>query len=381
MDRWITEALADVLRAAERPLVVDLGYGASPVTTIELYRRVRSVAPDAEVTGLEIDPGRVTRRPRPPCRAARRGRRPARPVLRGRRLRTARAAPAGARARVQRAAPVPGGTRGHGLVPPPGRPGARRPAGGGHLRRDRPPRRLGHAARHPAATSEALITFSARLASLDRPSDLAERLPKALIHRNVPGEPVHQFLRDLDRAWDHAAPYSAFGPRQRWLTAIAALSADWPVLRQPPRGGPRRWRLGELTLPWQALRPPTEGGSSAESANSPFYPHSSAARRCANCCHCTGRGDRVFQAAIPLPLEIRNPGGVPRTGRGDRGFRVKDTGDPLIPCLRKAFPGIQGRGMRRDVHDAIRDLHVLRNRIAHHEPIHNRPWRRCTTRR
>jgi hypothetical protein len=29
--------------------------------------------------------------------------------------------------------------------------------------------------------------------------------------------------------------------------------------------------------------------------------------------------------------------------------------------------------MRRDVHDAIRDLHVLRNRIAHHEPIHNRP--------
>jgi hypothetical protein len=44
-----------------------------------------------------------------------------------------------------------------------------------------------------------------------------------------------------------------------------------------------------------------------------------------------------------------------------------------MPCLRHAFPGIQGRGMRRDVHDAIRDLHVLRNRIAHHEPIHNRP--------
>ena len=44
-----------------------------------------------------------------------------------------------------------------------------------------------------------------------------------------------------------------------------------------------------------------------------------------------------------------------------------------LTCLREAFPGIQGRGMRRDVHDAIRDLHVLRNRIAHHEPIHNRP--------
>jgi hypothetical protein len=107
----------------------------------------------------------------------------------------------------------------------------------------------------PGTDEEALITFSARLASLERPSDLAERLPKALIHRNVPGEPVHQFLRDLDRAWDRAAPYSAFGSRQRWLAAIAAVSADWPVLRQPPRGGHRRWRLGELTLPWQALRP------------------------------------------------------------------------------------------------------------------------------
>jgi hypothetical protein len=44
-----------------------------------------------------------------------------------------------------------------------------------------------------------------------------------------------------------------------------------------------------------------------------------------------------------------------------------------LPCLRGAFPGIEGRGMRRDVHDAMRELHLLRNRIAHHEPIHNRP--------
>jgi hypothetical protein len=46
-----------------------------------------------------------------------------------------------------------------------------------------------------------------------------------------------------------------------------------------------------------------------------------------------------------------------------------------LPCLRGAFPGIEGRGMRRDVHDAMRELHLLRNRIAHHEPIHNRPLR------
>ena len=50
------------------------------------------------------------------------------------------------------------------------------------------------------------VTFATRLGSLERPSDLAERLPKALIHRNVPGEPVHAFLRDFDRAWAAAAP-------------------------------------------------------------------------------------------------------------------------------------------------------------------------------
>jgi hypothetical protein len=108
---------------------------------------------------------------------------------------------------------------------------------------------------HPGG-GDSLVTFSARLASLERPSDLAERLPKVLIHRNVPGEPVHEFLRDFDRAWDRAAPYSVFGPRQRWLAAVASLSAGWPVLRRPPHGGRQRWRLGEVTLPWTALAPP-----------------------------------------------------------------------------------------------------------------------------
>src|SRR5487761_758171 len=59
VDRWITRAQHAVLRAGERPLIVDLGFGASPVTTVELYRRVLAVAPDAEVIGLEIDQERV----------------------------------------------------------------------------------------------------------------------------------------------------------------------------------------------------------------------------------------------------------------------------------------------------------------------------------
>jgi hypothetical protein len=59
-DRWLCVTQADLLRSPPQPpLVVDLGFGASPITTVELYRRLRMVRPDIEVLGLEIDPGRV----------------------------------------------------------------------------------------------------------------------------------------------------------------------------------------------------------------------------------------------------------------------------------------------------------------------------------
>ncbi|SDM98152.1 Abi family protein [Allokutzneria albata] len=45
-----------------------------------------------------------------------------------------------------------------------------------------------------------------------------------------------------------------------------------------------------------------------------------------------------------------------------------------LPCLRGAFPHLSG--MRKDVHDKVAGLHELRNRIAHHEPVHHRPLRR-----
>ena len=260
VDRWITQAQAGVLRAAPRPLVVDLGFGASPVTTLELYRRVRAVVPDAEVTGLEIDPERV----RVACgllAGLRAGggelpglsfaaggfelplpRRPT--VVRAfnvlRQYPEERAWSAWSRLRSGLA---DGGVLVEGTCDEIGRRAVwvTLPAG--------------------ARGGEALITFSARLSdgprpALERPSAFAERLPKALIHRNVPGEPVHEFLREFDRAWDHAAPYAAFGSRHRWLAAVTALSATWPVLRYPPCGGRRRWRLGEVSLPWSALAPP-----------------------------------------------------------------------------------------------------------------------------
>ncbi|MBB2945887.1 hypothetical protein FB565_005645 [Actinoplanes lutulentus] len=90
------------------------------------------------------------------------------------------------------------------------------------------------------------LTLSARLPDLEHPAIFAERLPKALIHHNVPGHPVYELLRSLGRAWETEA--TPFGPRQRWLATVRRMRAEgWPVL-----DGPARWRLGELTLPWPA---------------------------------------------------------------------------------------------------------------------------------
>jgi SAM-dependent methyltransferase len=276
VDRWVTQAQQAALGAQDRPLIVDLGFGASPVTTVELYRRVEAVVPDAEVVGLEIDPERVAvaRRQLAALRAAGHALPglsfavggfelpvPRGPVLLRafNVLRQYQEDQAWAAWSRLRSGLAPGGVLVEGTcdeigrravwVTLPAAPGPARPGDG--TREDDAASARGTA----NARGAALITFSARLASMERPSDLAERLPKTLIHRNVPGEPVHAFLRDFDRAWDRAAPYSAFGPRQRWLAAVASLTDGWPVLRYPPYGGRARWRLGEVTLPWAALAP------------------------------------------------------------------------------------------------------------------------------
>ncbi len=57
IDRWI--ATLPVLRSSGDPLVVDLGFGASATTSLELFERLRPVTPALEVIGVEIDPERV----------------------------------------------------------------------------------------------------------------------------------------------------------------------------------------------------------------------------------------------------------------------------------------------------------------------------------
>ncbi|MEG3627494.1 class I SAM-dependent methyltransferase [Streptomyces poriticola] len=243
MDRWIAATHGAELRRTADPIAVDLGYGAAPWTAVELLHRLRTVTPRARVVGVEIDPARVaaaTPYAREGLDFLRGGFEvplPQRPLL----IRAANVLRQYDEAEVAdvwrrlcaRLAPAGAGTCGGLLVE-----GTCDEIGRRHV----------WVALGPDGPRT--VTFATRLSSLERPSDLAERLPKALIHRNVPGEPVHAFLRDFDRAWAAAAPYASYGVRQRWIRAVRDLTADWPVA-----DGPARWRQGEVTVRWEALAP------------------------------------------------------------------------------------------------------------------------------
>ncbi|WP_313355905.1 class I SAM-dependent methyltransferase [Microbacterium sp.] len=252
-DRWI--AASEAFRKASDPLVIDLGYGASGVTAFELATRLRRVRPDVEVLGLELDPVRVAtaRRQLDDVRASRTpfaadlpvsfsrggfevpvpdGRRPA--VIRAmnvlRQYDEADVADAWRRVAARLA---PDGMLVEGTCD-----------------------EIGRLASWVDVTGDGepvAFTISLRLTELEHPGIVAERLPKALIHRNVPGERVHDLLAAVDREWERAAALSTFGPVQRWLAVVSALRAQGV----PIRADRRRWRLGELTVPWASVAPAT----------------------------------------------------------------------------------------------------------------------------
>jgi hypothetical protein len=240
VDRWLvgTPSVAAVLAGAADPLVVDLGYGATPVTSVELLARLRAIRPDVRVLGLELDADRVAAaRPAadPPWLEFRRGGF----ELAGRNPLLLRAF------NVLRQYTEPDALAAWATM-------AERLAPGGLLVEgtcDEIGRRCCWVLLDAAGPRT--FTLACRPDSLDRPSDLAERLPKALIHRNVPGERVHELLAALDETWAKAAPFAPFGHRARWVEAVRALAAaGWPVVDRQ-----RRWRLGEVTVAWSAVAP------------------------------------------------------------------------------------------------------------------------------
>ncbi|MDT5033507.1 MAG: hypothetical protein QOC94_3678 [Actinoplanes sp.] len=229
VDNFIAYRCGDLLAGAAELLVVDLGYGATPVTAVELRARlVAAVGAAVTVVGLEIDPVRVQdAQPAadPPHLVFRRGGfelAGLRPVL-VRAFNVLRQYPEDEVATAWRTMTATGAFLVEGTCD-----------------------ELGRIATWACVDGSGplTLTLSARLSDLDHPATFAERLPKALIQHNVPGEPVYDLLRQLGGAWDASA--TPFGPRQRWLAAVGRLRADGlPVL-----DGPARWRRGELTVPW-----------------------------------------------------------------------------------------------------------------------------------
>ena len=238
IDRWIATLAA--LRRSADPLVVDLGYGASATTSLELHHRLSKVRSDIEVIGIEIDPARVKLASLS-----------AKPGVSFRLGGFEVPLPDGRKAAVIRALNVlrqyveslvlenwhrcvdrlqPGGVLIEGTC-----------------------NEVGRVASWVDVTADGpqSFTVSLRLDGLDKPSIVAERLPKVLIHRNVPGERVHAFLAALDKHWQYNAPLSIYAPSQRWIATVTDLRDEgWPVL-----GTKTRWRLGELTVAWNAVAP------------------------------------------------------------------------------------------------------------------------------
>lgn len=243
VDRWMLHAVCGTIRACDDPVVVDLGYGALPITTLEMFQRFRKhVRDDIEVVGIEIDPERVTEAqsvaqsgltfsyggfevPLPDGRfpiAIR-----AFNVLR--QYEESQVTNAWSQM-TQRLAP--NGFLIEGTCDEIGR------------------RSTWVSVRAGQSVPES-FTMSVHVGSLELPSDIAPRLPKALIHRNVPGEKIYDFLQTFDRAWNSHASLIPFGARQRWVATIETLVAQGV----PIADSKVRWRLGEVTVPWDVVAP------------------------------------------------------------------------------------------------------------------------------
>ena len=234
-DRWSVHQprIRDFLRDADNPLAVDVGYGASHTTTVEWARWLRMLNPQVEVVGLEIDPDRIL----PPRGGVRfelggfelAGYRPhivrAFNVLRQYDVSQVEEAWHSVTSRL-----VDGGVFIEGTCDEIGRRAA-------WLVID--------------ATGPKTLTLAWDPWDVQKPSDVAERLPKILIHRNVPGEPIHDLLQRADRAWERSAGWEPYGPRVRWEKTWEALFAEGiPLIRAR-----HRTRDAILSVNWEVIAP------------------------------------------------------------------------------------------------------------------------------
>lgn len=229
---------------------MDLGYGATPTTTLESLARLRSINPTLPVLGIEIDPDRI--------RAAQPFVEPGLDFRLGgfnlplaqwpdhtpERVRVVRAfnvlrqydADAVAAAYTQLAASVlPGGLLIEGTSDPSGQ----------HW--------VAHVLRRTTAAPQALdpwrreaLVFSTNFRQGFDPTAFQAVLPKDLIHRVVPGEPIYRFFETWKRAISLTASHRAWGMRAQFVAAAHHLAqAGYTINLRPHwlRKGFLNWTL------------------------------------------------------------------------------------------------------------------------------------------
>jgi len=245
VDRWLMHSECSRLRVLENPVVVDLGYGASPITTFEMQQRLaKHVRSDIEVVGIEIDPVRVAQ---------------------------AQSLNADTLHFIKGGFEVPVAAAGVDVIRAlnvlrqydeaevwPAWTAMCRRINPGGLLIDGTCDEIGRLAVWVAVRSDekqkpqpVSLTLSVNLQTLQRPSDVSARLPKILIHHNVPGQPIHNFLSLLDDAWIRTSSTATFGARQHWIAMLEYATAHGLVTLDSVS----RWRLGEVTIAWAVVEP------------------------------------------------------------------------------------------------------------------------------
>jgi len=234
LDTFVSAVFPGLLTRSTPGVVLDLGYGRVPRTTLETAARWRRLNPALVVVGVELDRERVaaaaafndarTRFVRGgfdadvgPVRIVR-----AMNVLRQYDEDAVAGAWAELGARLEE-----GGLMIEGTCDPFGRVIAV------NLQRKRAGALIG-----------AGVLFSTNHRGDFEPASLQPVLPKNLIHRVRPGEAVHTFFRDWELAWKAAAPWSGFGPRARFWEAARLLAREQPLAPRPwlARHGYVWWR-------------------------------------------------------------------------------------------------------------------------------------------
>jgi len=207
-----------------RAFFVDLGFGAEPTTTLESATRLRRIRPDLRVLGVEIDPERVAAaKPFEDALTLFRLGGFNLPLEAGESVRLIRAFNVLRQYDEQEVLEahrllgetlLPGGLLVEGTSEPHGRHWV------AHLLRR---------GETPALRMEGLVFGTSFRAGFD-PAAFQPVLPKSLIHRVVPGEPIHAFFEDWKRAARDTVGMSSQGAKRWFIAAADRLSeAGWKL--------------------------------------------------------------------------------------------------------------------------------------------------------